>query len=113
MTIESAGYARQTPRRLPTYGRYVHAKPRQRFAPPLIRRFAPPSPRFAAIRCTHLFLEFFDELRFAAGADSGADDGFERGRCGAIWGWGIWGRAARKKGALCHASLVARPGSCV
>src|SRR6202046_5863503 len=66
----------------------------------------------AAIRCTHLFLEFFDELRFAAGADSGADDGFERGRCGAIWGWGIWGRAARKKGALCHASLVARPGSC-
>jgi hypothetical protein len=73
----------------------------------------PPSPRYAAIRCTHLFLEFFDELRFAAGADSGADDGFERGRCGAIWGWGIWGRAARKKGALCHASLVARPGSCV
>src|SRR3984957_1418523 len=72
-----------------------------------------PSPRFAAIRCTHLFLEFFDELRFAAGADSGADDGFKRGRCGAIWGWGIWGRAARKKGALCHASLVARPGSCV
>src|SRR5476649_2394645 len=27
--------------------------------------------------------------------------------------YGVGGRAARKKGALCHASLVARPGSCV
>ncbi|HEY4925343.1 MAG TPA: hypothetical protein VII20_13070, partial [Roseiarcus sp.] len=64
MTIESAGYARQTPRRLPTYGRYVHAKPRQRFAPPLIRRFAPPSPR------KRLFDAHIFSLSFLTNSDS-------------------------------------------